>query len=252
MKKVLILSIVACVAAIPQPSSAATIAFWNFESPAIPADATDLATYPNAIAPTTGTGNAGGVHASALSDWSTPTGNGSTDSFSVNNWGVNDYFQFTIDSTGFTQVYVGFSQVSSSTGPRDFRLDYSSNGGTSFTSAGAYTVLVNASPNTWGASTPVPATFYTFDLSAVTALANNSAVVFRLVDTSTTSAGGATVAVAGTSRVDGFTVADAPVPPPVPEPTTLVSLLGGVGMLMGFRRLRGNYGSTRREPASAR
>lgn len=38
----------------------------------------------------------------------------------------------------------------------------------------------------------------------------------------------------------------------VPEPSTLVTLMGGVGLLMGFRRLRGSYGNTQRNPALAR
>lgn len=42
----------------------------------------------------------------------------------------------------------------------------------------------------------------------------------------------------GTLTLDNLTV-DASAPA-VPEPTTLVSLAGGVGMLMGFRRLRGS------------
>src|SRR5215211_892063 len=77
--------------ALPMQSALAATAItqWNFESPN-PADATDAATYPNTIAPAVGTGNAGGVHASATTDWTTPVGNGSADSFSTNTWSVGD------------------------------------------------------------------------------------------------------------------------------------------------------------------
>ncbi|MGB8168175.1 MAG: PEP-CTERM sorting domain-containing protein [Chthoniobacteraceae bacterium] len=54
----------------------------------------------------------------------------------------------------------------------------------------------------------------------------------------------------GTLALDNLVV-DASTPA-VPEPSTFVSLIGGVGMLMGFRRLRGSYGSVRRNPAQAR
>ena len=94
------------------PSFAAIIASWNFESPN-PVDATNFAVYPNPIPASVGTGNAGGTHASAAATWTTPTGNGSTDSFSVNNWSVGDYFQFEVSTVGFfTNIFVSFSQTS--------------------------------------------------------------------------------------------------------------------------------------------
>ena len=66
-------------AALPMHSAQAAAIFtqWTFESPNTPAGAT-AATYPNAISPAVGTGNAGGVHTSASTAWSTPVGNGST------------------------------------------------------------------------------------------------------------------------------------------------------------------------------
>ena len=76
---------------------------------------------------------------------------------------------------------------------------------------------------------------YTFDLSTVTALDDQSSVFFRLVDTSTTSANAGTVAGGGTDRVDNFTVTATA----VPEPSTIALLtLGGAAGLVALRRKR--------------
>jgi hypothetical protein len=83
---------------------------------------------------------------------------------------------------------------------------------------------------------PVPSAFFSFDLTAIAALNNNTDVVFRLIDTSITSANGGTVATAGTSRVDDFAVSDTPIGPPVPEPSAAVALLSGAALLIARRR----------------
>ena len=225
----------AALVALSSPSFAAVIANWNFQSPN-PADATNFAVYPNPIPATVGTGNAGGTHVSAGADWTTPVGNGSTDSFSVNEWAVGDYFQFAVNTAGFSPIYVSFSQTSSGTGPRDFRLDYSSDGGTTFTPGPAYSVPANAAPNAWSSVLPVPAAFFSFDLSGVPTLSNNANDIFRLVDTSTISANGGAVAVGGTDRVDDFTVSDSPIAPPIPEPSSMFALVSGAALLAARRR----------------
>ena len=200
-------------AALPVQSAlaATTIAQWNFESPN-PADAPNVATYPNTIASAGGGGNAGGVHASSGTDWTTPTGNGSTDSFSANEWAVGDYYQFSTSTSNYTGIQVSWDQTSSNTGPRDFKLAYSTDG-TTFTDFGSpYVVLANGTPNpAWSASTFQPAYNINFNLSAITALDNQANVYFRLIDNSTTSANGGTVAAAGTNRVDNFTVSGDPI-----------------------------------------
>ena len=228
----------AAIVALSSPSFATVIASWNFQSP-IPADATNFAVYPNAIAATVGTGNAGGTHLSAGADWTTPVGNGSTDALGVNEWAIGDYFQFSVTTVGFSPIYVSFSQTSSNTGPRDFRLDYSSDGGATFATGPTYSVPANVAPNAWGSLLPVPAAFFSFDLTAVPALSNNPNDIFRLVDTSTVSANGGTVAVAGTDRVDDFTVSDSPIPAPIPEPSSMVALVSGAALLTARRRRRG-------------
>jgi hypothetical protein len=193
---------------------AQTVAQWTFET-SLPATA-------GPFSPELGSGSASGSHAAAAT-FSTPAGNGSTHSFSANTWAVGDSWQFQVNTLGFNNVGLSWDQTSSGTGPRDFNLDYSINGGSSWTTVTAYNVLANAAPNpTWNATTS--SSLYTF-IPDLTGVADNEASVwFRLIDVDTTSANGGTVASGGTDRIDNVTVAV------VPEPTSL-SLMGGFGLL---------------------
>lgn len=192
---------------------AQTIAQWTFET-SVPATA-------GPFAPEVGSGSASGSHAGAAV-YSSPSGNGSTHSFSANTWAVGDFYLFEVNTLGFNNVGLSFDQASSNTGPRDYSLDYSLNSGLTWTTVTAYSVLANAAPNTtWTPGTYVPA--YTFSPALPGAVDNQASVWFRLIDIDTTSANGGTVGTGGTDRVDNFTVA-------VPEPTSL-SLLGGFGLL---------------------
>jgi hypothetical protein len=186
-----------------QLAQAATtiIVQWTFESPNTPAGAT-AAIYPNPIPPGVGSGSAGGVHASASTAWSTPAGNGSTYSFSSNYWSVGDYYQFSTSTTGFTGISVSWDQTGSNTGPRDFKLAYSTDGA-NFTDFGSPYSITNDS---WSTSTPKTVSHISEDLSAITGLDDQENVYFRLIDNSTTSVNGGTVGTGGTGRVDNFTV----------------------------------------------
>ncbi len=195
---------------------AQTIAQWTFET-SVPATA-------GPFAAEVGTGSALGFHTGAAV-YSNPVGNGSVESFSSTVWSVGDYWQFQTSTLGFQNIGLSFDQVSSSTGPRDFYLAWSTDGSTFTKFGNDYTVLVNTAPNAWSSNPAnhITTTTYSFDLSSVTDLNNAPNVYFRLVDDSTVSAGGGTVATGGTDRIDNFLVA-------VPEPTSL-SLMGGFGLL---------------------
>lgn len=182
-------------------ASAATISQWTFETSVPTAAGSHIAE--GGVSP----GSALGSHAAPATAYSNPFGNGSTESFSANNWLVGDYWQFQVDTTGYEDISLDWDQTSSSTGPMNFKLQYSATG-VGFTDFATYTVLENISANggVWSATTDRPNYSFSMDLSAVGAIENTATVFFRLVDASTTSANGATVAGAGASRIDNFTV----------------------------------------------
>lgn len=232
MKKTLLTLLVAGTACATSAHAATVLAKWTFETNT-PADLSNSTTGPT-VAAEEGTGSFQGIHADSASDWTTPTGNGSANSYSVNTWGVGDYFGFTTSTTGYTDVTVSFAQVSSSTGPRDFELRYSTDG-SSFTTFSTYTVLPNQAGapglGSWSSSTENTGYNYTFDLSAINSIENLSTVYFRLVQVSTADATPpGTVAAGGTSRVDNVTVTA------IPEPTTALLGLGSIGLLLRRRR----------------
>ena len=203
-----------------QHLSAQTIAKWTFE--------TSIPSTSGPYSPEIGLGSASGVHSGAAV-YSSPAGDGSTHSFSVNTWAVADYWQFSSATTGYSGIELEWDQISSSTGPRDFDLSYSTDG-TTYSPIQTYSVIVNSSPNAWSSSTYSGASHYAVDLSAYSALNNAATVYFRLTDDSTVSASGGTVAVAGTDRIDNFTIEVAP------EPQAF-ALIGGFALLaIGFIR----------------
>jgi len=144
-------------------------------------------------------------HASASAVWSQPSGNGSQRAMSANNWAVNDYWQFQFATTNFGSISITWDVNGSNTGPRDFKVQYSTDG-SSFTDATGTNSTYQITSVTWSTNTVNNTTRFTLNLSSVTALNNVSAVYIRLVQTSTTSISGSTVGTGGTSRVDNFTV----------------------------------------------
>ncbi len=186
-------------------SAAATsvLATWTMEDPTTPADVTNAASGPN-VSAFSGTGTLSGVHASSSSDWTTPPGPASDNSYSVNNWATGDYFQFSTSSLNAENIQVSFDATGSNTGPRDFEIAYSTNG-VGYTNFSAYS-LINASwTNAASFMNPAGAHF-DFDLSSIAALNNTATVFFRLIQVGTTPIDAAAILAVGTSRVDNVTV----------------------------------------------
>jgi len=235
MKKYVILT--AVLAAVSFVSAKADIiADWTFQSSVstnniVGAGKTPGATQSGVLADI-GTGTASASHASASTAWSIPSGNGSTNSWSANNWAVGDYFQFEVSTLGFTGITLSYDQTGSATGPGSFSLQYSTDGSTFTPSGGNYSLSVS----TWTPGTYQSSFTFSYDLSAITALDNAPSVYFRIVDQAPTTGGainGGNVGTAGTDRVDNFTVGT------VPEPSSLaLGLVGGFAWLAALRRRR--------------
>jgi hypothetical protein len=211
-------------------AKAQTIADWTFET-SQPAGTGTADTSFGSYAAEVGTGTASGFHQSA-SVYSTPAGNGSAHSFSSTAWTTGDYYQFSFSTTGFSGLQLTYAEISSSTGPGQFRLQYSTDNGADFTTINNYSVLVNASPNTWSSSTANSASDFTVDLSSITALDNQANVILQFLDTSTTSAGGGTVASGGTDRIDNVDIFEPLVA--APEQTSSLALFGLTIVGLGF------------------
>ena len=212
-------------------ANASVMTEWTFESIPTPSG-TASKTYTDPNAPevnlNTGTTSFSGAHAAAAV-FSSPAGNGSAKSLSSNTWAVNDYYQFDA-GTGYAGMEVEFDQVSSSTGPVNWELDYATDGVT-FTQFATYTVSSSISFATGSAKTDTPPR-YLFDLSGVTALPSAGDVTFRLI------ADSAGTMTSGTDRVDNVTVGTNLTPPTVPEPTSISLAAVACAGLHGRRRSR--------------
>jgi hypothetical protein len=152
-----------------------------------------------------------GFH-SSNSTWSCGVGgivgNGSNKSLHVTNWSVGDYFQFQLSTTYYDSLLLTVEQTSSGSGPRDFKLQYSLNG-TSYTDITTYQVpyyLPSLTVHSWSSTNYQSQSAFSFDLSLLSQIHNQSLVYFRLVNTSTTALLGGTIQTAGTSRIDNISL----------------------------------------------
>jgi hypothetical protein len=231
MKKVLIIVGVMLVAGL---SKASVIVDWNF----------DLEKFSNGSSQVFGTtadygiadsGNnaagsdASGFHASTIT-WSFAAGNPGQ-SLSADHWAKNDYFQFSVSTAGYKNIQLKFDQISSPSGPGIFILEYSTTGASgTFNKAGSdYTITKS--------SFTVSSSTFTVDLSSLTGLNNDSSVVFRLFDDSTTSESGGFVGSTGASHIDNFIVNGDMIPVPEPAAWGAISGLGLLG-ICGLRTWR--------------
>ena len=114
-----------------------------------------------------------------------------------------------------------WGQRSSNTGPRDFRVDVSFDGGSSFeTIVDPYTV-----PNTVAGNSHPGIAF--------TAVAdNNPNIVVRWINFTDISVNEGTITGAGTSRFSDFEITA------IPEPSVYGALFGGVALLLAWRLRR--------------
>jgi hypothetical protein len=222
MKKNLTLVSLATALIVSAAQAQTTIASWDFEPDPLAVNLTN-AVFPSAgsyAADNGGSGQLTAVHASNNTAWSSPSGNGSSNSLSANNWTTGDYFQFQFSTLTFSNIAITWSQTRSSTGLTNFSLGYSIDG-TSFTTFTNYSVA----QVTWSSTTFTNASVFVADLSSVTSLDNLSDVYLRLVAEQTPTG-------AGTGRIDDITITG------VPEPSTYALLALSSLALAGYAARR--------------
>ena len=215
-------------------------AFWAFSAPAqiiisqfsfeivTPADASGTGT----VGPFNsdfGPGTLSAVHLNS-SNFTTPVGNGSANSFSANNWSSGDFFEFSLNTTGFSNLFLTFAMGRSGTGPDTFQLSYSTDGGANFSLAGS---AFSVSSTAFSAATYNATFVRTYDLSSITALNSNPSAIIRLVATVAGSSA------AGTARLDDFVLSSGgPITVPEPGPIAWIAGAAVVGGIVQIRRRR--------------
>ncbi len=191
-------------------AKAAVLANWTFEN--FP-DASGTAVPASGVVPEAGiyaAGSAASLNTGGTVN--TVAGNGSVNSYSSNGYDVGEGFTYKTSSLLYSQIKITWDETGSNTGPRDFKVQYSTDGSTytDIPTSPTYVVLTNGAPNpSWassGAGLPSAAYTYTRDLSAVTALNNQANIFIRMIDNSTTSINGGTVASGGTGRMDNVII----------------------------------------------
>jgi hypothetical protein len=231
--------------------SQAVISRWNFEAVTTTNTGTDAIVSDGSAQADSGALTAGsqftGHHASASTVWSNPAGNGSIKSVSSNNWTTTgtptDYYQFQFATTGYQNLSVTWDQTGSNTGPRDFKVQYSTDG-TLFTDAtGTNSTIQIPSGISWSTGgSPNLSTRYTLDLTSVSALNNQSAVYIRILQNSTTAINGGTVATTGTGRIDNFVVSGF-IPGALNDGDGTAALVNNAGTFSGSTIFSRNSGS---------
>jgi len=228
------LSCMAVAVALASSASAEIVCGWSITT-AFP---TGTGNVPTGNTYTVGAGDLGvqttgselmSYHTLAAATYTSPAGNGSQYSFSSNNWSTGDYYQATVSTLGFSDIYLTWDQTRSATGPSSFELLMSTDGGTNFSvvnvgGAASYTVLQSGgggAPATW--STTVYNAIYTNSVS-IAAADNQAQVIFRFRSLVTTAA-------AGSGRIDNVTISTGALPAP-----GAIALLGLAGLAARRRR----------------
>ena len=164
------------------------------------------------------------VHSLAATSYISPSGNGSSHSFSSNNWSPGDYYQVTLSTAGFTNLSISWDQARNLVGPAAFRLLVSTNGGASFVDLMSYTVLVSGStgPSTWIPNTYNP--IYTRTVSVTDEVDLTDHVIFRFQNFEPLAS-----LASGSTHIDNIVVTGVPTP-------GAVAVLGLAGLAVGRRR----------------
>jgi MYXO-CTERM domain-containing protein len=164
-------------------------------------------------------------HTLAAATYTSPSGNGSQYAFSSNNWSAGDYYEARVSTANyFEPITVSWDQARSATGPAAFELVFSIDGGTSWTTVSAYTVLQSGgggAPGTWSSTTYNSLYTNSFTLAGAE---DAGLLIIRFRST-------VTAAATGSNRIDNVFVYSGAVPAP-----GAVALLAVAGLASRRRR----------------
>lgn len=225
-KQFLFAAVAASVAA--ATASADLVCGWTMAT-AVPAATTGVSY--NYGAADQGSGTAGSMlssaHLAAATAYSSPAGNGSTYSFSSNNWTIGDHYQVAFSTVGSAGLSISWDQTRSGTGPATFDALLSIDGGATWTNLlTGYSVvqagLAGSGTTSWNTVTNQPG-FFTQTVALGLDAENLADVRVRFSSTVTTAA-------AGTNRIDNIMVTNN-----IPSPGA-IALLGLAGLVARRRR----------------
>lgn len=181
-----------------------TLAGWNFTTAAATAQTADAGNANNISIQTI---TPQGFSGNTVSWPGGPTGTTGANPYAVSTNGWDNgadtkYWQADVNTTGATSITVSSLQGSSSTGPKDFKLQYRVGTSGSWTDVTGGTVALTTAvaagnASTWGALT---------DVALPTDAANKPLVSVRWLQTSNNSVGGAAIASGGTSRISAVII----------------------------------------------
>lgn len=199
------------------------VAGWTFQNAAFVSSTVGSQTF---TYPQTGTDTAfTGFHADAATLWYNNVGNGSSAAVNSNRWAIGDYYQASLSTTGYTDISLNFDMTRSASGPANFKIDISTNGGSSWSTIGTLAVLQNgAAPNASWTSASYSAA-YTTTITGITAAADQASLLIRWIATSAATSTG------GTARIDNVQIQGTLVPAP-----GAAALVGLAGLIARRRR----------------
>jgi len=145
-------------------------------------------------------------------------------------WTIGDYYQASLATTGYNDISLKFDITRSATGPKNFKVNISTNGGTTWSTVSTVTVAQNAAPPTgagvWNSTTYnslYTTTIHSFYFPA--GVANQASLLIRWISTSAASS------FAGSARIDNVQINGTLIPAP-----GAAALVGLAGLIARRRR----------------
>ena len=220
-----------------EEAKAQVIAGWNFDARTfLPTTGSISAVSIGPYLAEVGSGSMFGVHTLTNTIFSNPAGNGSVAGLSAIGWSnQTSYWEFQISTVNYTNIIAKFDQLASTTGPRDWALQYRIGSG-SFTTFTTYSIPLNSTGGaiTWASASTRTESKFSFNLSGVSALNNQTSATIRLLVNSAVSYTGGSLSSTGASRIDNVSIEGTV----VPEPGTAALLAAGAAVAATRKRKR--------------